>query len=140
MAGRTRSLLGPELLWLLMSLAAIGLAAWNNPPSEERNRQLEVIALVLPLAGVLLSFVPFVWMRARWWLLARIAVTGAIGVSFVVTKLCYAIRYNDGRDPGIGTAWMLYNGLAFSLLILLCTIAGVALLVAYARQRRALRR
>jgi hypothetical protein len=63
-----------------------------------------------------------------------------LAISFVVTKLSSAIRYNGGRDPGVGTAWMLGLGLAFSLLILLGTIAGVALLVAYARQRRALQR
>jgi hypothetical protein len=125
------------MLWLLISIAALALAAWNDPPTEERNRQLEISALVLPVVGVVLSFVPFAWMHARWWLLARVAVTGAVGISFVVTKLCNAIHYTGGRDAGVGVAWMMSVGLSFSLLILLTVMTGVALLVAYARQRRA---
>jgi hypothetical protein len=136
MAGRTRSLLGPELLWLLLSITATALAAWNDPPTVERSRQLAVVALVIPVAGVVLSFVPFAWMHARWWLLARINVAALIGIFFVATKICGAIRY-DGHEPGSGTAWMLITGLSVSLLILFSAITLIILLTS-PRHRRAI--
>ncbi len=38
----------------------------------------------------------------------RVFAVGGVGVFFVTTALCGAMRYNDSRDSGVGTAWMVF--------------------------------
>ncbi len=113
MIARTRNLIGPELLWILLYLAAALLARANQPPTVAGNQRLEQIAWVLPIVGVVISFLPFRWVTHPWWCLARNVGFGLIGVVMVTTELCSAMHYNDSRDSGVGMGWVLFISLGW---------------------------
>lgn len=101
--------LGPELIWAALFFVASLLVARNQPPTLAGNQRLELILWFLPLAGVLLSFVPLAWNPGNpWVLLSRIAGAGLIGLYLVVTHMCGGIDYNDSRNSGVGTAFVLF--------------------------------
>lgn len=77
-----------------------------------------------------MSFAPLGWMKhGRWWCSARIVVSGAVGVSVVVTKLCTAMLRGDSRDAGVGAGWMLSLSFGFFTLIAGAVMAAAVLLV-----------
>lgn len=85
------------------------LGATNVPPTVDGNQRLEAIGWLWGPAAVLLSFATLWWLPGgRWWALLRVFVAGCVGVSFVTTALCGAMLYNDSRDSGVGTAWMMF--------------------------------
>ena len=111
----------------MLGLATALVGATNQPPTVAGNQRLELIGWFLPLVGVLLSAGPFVWLPgSRWLVLARVLLSGAIGVFVVTTILCGAIRYDDSHDSGVGTAWMVFIMLGW------IAVAGVAVLGAIA--------
>jgi hypothetical protein len=103
-----RNLFGPELCWILLYAATVLLGSSNQPPTVEGNQRLELIGWLLPLIGVAASLVTLAWLRATWWALARVLLAGTVGAPVVITTLCGAIRYDDSRDSGVGTAWMVF--------------------------------
>jgi hypothetical protein len=109
--------LGPELIWALYFGAAFLFAARNSPPTQEGNVRLEAVLWILPAAGVLSSFAPLFWAPASpWWLLLRIAISGLIGLYLVVVHLCGAIDYEDSRNSGVGSGFVLFLSLGLVLL------------------------
>ena len=104
--------LGPELVWVLMFGITALLVARNQPPTLAGNQQLELIGYFLPLAGVIVSFVPLAWTPGSpWWWLLRIMLAGLVGVFTVTNHLCGGIDYNDSRNSGVGTAFVLFLGI-----------------------------
>jgi hypothetical protein len=120
---------GPELAWFLMFLFTVGLVSRNQPPTEAGNLQLEQIGWFLPFVGVLLSFVPLAWaLGSPWWWLARIVVAGGIGALVVSSHLCSGIDYNDSRNSGVGTAFIMLVMLGYITLFVGTCITALFLL------------
>ncbi|SDF51851.1 hypothetical protein SAMN04487996_11156 [Dyadobacter soli] len=104
----TTFLLGPELSWLLMYGLALLLVAPNQPPTEAGNVRLESIAWYTLFAAIILSFAPMYWSQSGLgWSMLRIGIAGLIGITSVATAFCAAIDYNDSRNSGVGTLWMM---------------------------------
>lgn len=104
----TTFLLGPELSWLCMYGLALLLVAPNQPPTEAGNVRLESLVWYVLFGAILLSFVPLYWSASGlgWWML-RIGIAGLIGIASVATAFCSAINYNDSRNSGVGTLWIM---------------------------------
>lgn len=104
----TTFLLGPELSWLLMYGLALLLVAPNQPPTEAGNVRLESLAWYVLFAAIILSFVPLYWSQhGLGWSMLRIGIAGLIGITSVATAFCAAIDYNDSRNSGVGTLWIM---------------------------------
>jgi hypothetical protein len=102
----------------------------NQPPTVAGNQQLELIGWLLPITGVILSFVPLAWAPGNNWLwLLRIVVAGLVGIVVVTNHLCTAIDYGDSRNSGVGTAFMLFVGLGIVALGIGTAIAAVVFLL-----------
>lgn len=104
----TTFLLGPEFSWLLMYGLALLLVAPNQPPTEAGNVRLESLAWYVLFSAIMLSFAPLYWSQSGlgWWML-RIGIAGLIGITSLATKFCSAIDYNDSRNSGVGTLWIM---------------------------------
>lgn len=126
----TTFLLGPELSWLLMYGLALLLVAPNHPPTEAGNVRLESLAWYVLFAAIILSFVPLYWSQSGlgWWML-RIGVAGLIGITSVATAFCSAIDYNDSRNSGVGTLWIML--VIFGTFFLFLGIIGVSLYIKF---------
>ena len=99
----TRYLLGPELFWLLMYLAANFIAKANNPPTKEMDNFIEYLWFWIPMVSMLvfgLWWLPFV---AKDWLLLRVWVFGLIGGHLVLEK---ALSAYSTQGPGIGMGYL----------------------------------
>ncbi|WP_420150859.1 hypothetical protein [Spirosoma sp.] len=122
-------LLGPELAWILM-LAITGLIIFLSQPLPVNDHdKLLNFGWFMPVLGVLLAFAPLFWgLGNKWWWLARIVVASLIGVGLLVGLLCQAARYNDSRDSGIGTAFVLFMGVGWFSLFGLGLIAALCFL------------
>jgi len=125
-----RIIAGPELIWLVFLTIAAVLAASNEPPTLGGNQRLETIGWFFPILGVVASFLPFRWTEQKsWWCLARIFLSGGVGVFLVTTELCTAMRYGDSRDTGVGVAWMLFISLGWCFLLLASAVGVIVLFV-----------
>lgn len=126
----TTFLLGPELSWLLMYGLALLLVAPNHPPTEAGNVRLESIAWYVLFAAIILSFVPLYWSQSGlgWWML-RIGIAGLIGITSVATAFCSAIDYNDSRNSGVGTLWIML--VIFGAFFLFLGMIGVSLYIKF---------
>jgi len=104
----TTLLLGPELCWLLAYGLALLLVAPNQPPTEAGNVRLESLAWYVLFAAIIVSFLPLYWSQSGlgWWML-RIGIAGLIGITSVATAFCAGIDYNDSRNSGVGTLWIM---------------------------------
>lgn len=115
-------LLGPETLWALIYLAASLLVARNQPPTKAGSEFLESLSWWFVIGSAIISFLPMVWASLpsmpgnAWWMLLRIAVSGAIGVCVVVTKLCGGIDYGNSRNSGLGAAFIMWIILGWMVL------------------------
>ncbi|MGA0557711.1 hypothetical protein ACO2Q8_13735 [Larkinella sp. VNQ87] len=119
-------LLGPELIWLLLSVLAHVLASRNQPTTEAGNDQLLTLAWVLPFGAILLSFISLAWAPGNsWWWLLRIGLVGLFGLVYLTNVLCGAIDYHDSRNSGVGTGFIMY--VIFGGFFLLVGIAITAL-------------
>lgn len=118
-------LLGPELSWLFVYVATVGLVALYQPlGTDSAKEQLLNYGWFLPAVGVALAFVPLFWAPGNHWLwLVRIDIASAIGITLLVNYICDSVHYNDSRDSGVGTAYMVFMIVGWLMLI-------VALLVA----------
>jgi hypothetical protein len=123
-----RIFIGPELYWVLLYLGVRWLAARNVPPTASGNSALEWAVWLTATVAVTLSFaflaVPGVNRRI---LLARLAITGFVGVNACAISACEAIKYPEpGRDSGLMALWfmaVMVGGIVW------CVAAGVSLLV-----------
>ena len=111
------------------------LASTNVPPTVEGNQRLEAIGWLWGSVAALLSFATLWWLPGgRWWALLRVFVAGCVGVSFVTTTLCGAMVYNDSRDSGVGTAWMMF--IMFGWVTVGATSVIAALVIAVQSRQR----
>ncbi|SEJ01240.1 hypothetical protein SAMN05216327_105270 [Dyadobacter sp. SG02] len=126
----TTFLLGPELCWLLTYGLALLLVAPNQPPTEAGNVRLESLAWYVLLAAIVLSFLPLYWSQSGfgWWML-RIGIAGLIGITSVATAFCAAIDYNDSRNSGVGTLWIML--VTFGVIFLFLGMIGAGLLIKF---------
>ena len=112
------------------------LGTTNQPSTVARNQQLELIGWFLPLVGIVLSLGTFAWLPGNKWLgLGRVIASGLIGVFAVTTLLCGAIRYNDSRASGVGTAWMVFIMLGWTALAGASVLAAIIIAVWTSRRR-----
>jgi hypothetical protein len=110
-------LLGPELVWVLMLALTGFLAARNEPITEAGNEQLLTLGWILPIVAVLFSFVPLFWAPGSpWWWLLRIGIVGFFAAVMMSSLVCGAVDYHDSRNSGVGTAFIMYVGLAYVFL------------------------
>lgn len=126
----TTFLLGPEFSWLLMYGLALLLVAPNHPPTEAGNMRLESLAWYVLFAAIILSFAPLYWSQSGlgWWML-RIGIAGLIGITSVATAFCSAIDYNDSRNSGVGTLWIML--VIFGAFFLFLGMIGVSLYIKF---------
>jgi hypothetical protein len=104
------------------------LGTTNQPPTVAGNQRLELIGWFLPLIGVVLSLGTFAWLPGNKWIgLGRVLVSGVIGVYAVTTLLCGAMRYDDSRNSGVGTAWMVFIMLGWIALGGAAVIAAIVI-------------
>ncbi len=126
----TTFLLGPELSWLLMYGLALLLVAPNRPPTEAGNIRLESLAWYVLVAAIILSFVPLRWSQTGLgWSMLRIGIAGLIGITSVATAFCSAIDYNDSRNSGVGTLWMML--VIFGVIFLFLAMIVVSLYIKF---------
>lgn len=124
--------LGPELAWGLVWLLTAWLVSLNKLPTRAGNQRLETIGYFLPLIGLLLAFLTLAWaVGSYWWLLLRIALGSAAGILVVISVLCGGIDYQDSRNSGVGTGFVLFIGLAYLELLIGLTVAVFFLVTNY---------
>lgn len=111
MTRRPAWLLGPELFWLLVYGATLGLASLNLPPTEAGNAWLERLAWLLPLAAIPAAFA---WTfgfgspgQSRLWLAARLTLATLVGLNSCLIHLIDAIDYGDSRNSGVLGVWVI---------------------------------
>ena len=121
-------LLGPELFWVAVCVFVGWLAARNIPPTEHGSQALEKWWWLLALVAVPLTFLVFSIPHGnRWWLLLRVALAVSIGLCVSVTHLSKAINYQDSRNSGVGTGWLISLTFGFMMLSLSSTIAALVI-------------
>lgn len=122
-------LLGPELIWLgMLALTGLIISLSQPLPATDHDKLLN-LGWFLPALGVLLAFLPLFWAPgSQWWWLTRISIASLTGSYFVINFLCEAARYNDSRDSGIGSAFMVFIGLGWMVLFALVFLAALCFL------------
>ncbi|MFD2570801.1 hypothetical protein ACFSUS_09170 [Spirosoma soli] len=119
-------LLGPELVWVLMFILTSVIIALYRPLADADHEKLLNYGWFLPTLGVLLAFVSLFWAPGSpWWWLLRITFASLVGILLVVSFLCDSARYNDSRDAGIGTGYMVFVGLGCMVLLGIAFVAGL---------------
>lgn len=123
------SLLGPELVWLLL-LAMAGIVVVANQPLTGAGRgNLVLLKLLLPSIGVMLAFVPLLWASGSpGWFLGRIVFASLVGVVALVYFLSRAASYNDTRDVGLILGFVGFVFIGWTVLALMGGVATLFLL------------
>ena len=123
------SLLGPELVWLLL-LAIAGLVVAANQPLTGAGRgNLILLKLFLPSLGVMLAFVPLFWASgSQTWFLGRIVFASLVGAMGLVCFLSRVTSYDDPRDVGLILGFMGFVFIGWTVLALMGGVATLFLL------------
>ena len=94
-------LLGPEWLWIAISLEVSLVAASNQPSTQAGNDFLETLWLAIPLGGIPLTFLTAcVPGGGGWWWLLRVIVVSSVGLlvaSFIASS---GVENHDSRNAG----------------------------------------
>ncbi|WP_080057945.1 hypothetical protein [Spirosoma aerolatum] len=119
-------LLGPEFVWVgLLAITGLFISFSQPLPPNDHDKLLNA-GWFLPGLGVLLAFATLYWVPGgQWWWLLRVGLASLVGIFLVVNFLCEAAIYNDSRDSGIGSAYILFIGLGISVLAIMGCIAAV---------------
>ncbi len=112
----TRYLLGPELFWLLMYLAASLVAKANHPPTKGMDHFIESLWFWIPAVSMLVFALWWLPAVEKDWLLLRVWVFGLLGGHFVLEK---ALSAHSKQGPGIGMGY-----LAGLILLFIGLVAG----------------
>jgi len=127
-------LLGPELLWICTYAVARWLVHGNSPPTELGSQRLERWTILVPCAAVALSFVWCALLRtSRWGALARLLLSGAVGVCIVTLTMVGGVHYRDSRNAGLLALWFLALMASAGLLLIGTLVTGLALVLAQRR-------
>ena len=111
----TRYLLGPELFWLLLYLAATLMARANNPPVKGIDDFIEYLWFWIPAISILVFSLWWLPSAEKNWLLLRVWVFGLIGGHFVLGK---ALSAYSALGPGVGMGYLAGLILIFVILVI----------------------
>lgn len=128
-------LLGPEGVWCLISLLAYGFAASNHPPTPEGNHLLETLWVIIPLAGIPLTFFTACLPGGGgWWWLVRVVLASIAGVTVASFIAASGVDYRDSRNSGLLGAP--FYSLAIGLFVLVPGAVIAAILVYWRKRKR----
>ena len=92
-------LLGPEWLWIAISLEVSLVAASNQPSTQAGNDFLETLWLAIPLGGIPLTFLTaYLPGGGDWWWLLRVIVVSSVGVWVASFIAASGVDYHDSRN------------------------------------------
>ena len=128
MARVFRLWLGPEGLWLVISLAVYVAATMNQPSTPAGNDFLETLWVAIPLIGIPLAFGTGVLPEvAGWGWLARVVVASCIGVTVASFIAASGVDHHDSRNSGLLGAPVYSLSIGFLLLLPLTVLATLLL-------------
>jgi hypothetical protein len=109
----TRYLIGPELFWLLLYIAAMSIGKANTPPVKAIDDFIETLWFWIPAVSVLVFALWWIPSVEKNWLLLRVWIFGILGGHFVLEK---ALSAYSNQGPGIGMGYL--TGLIFIFVFL----------------------
>ena len=119
-------LLGPEGLWIAISLVVYFVAAGNEPSTPAGNEFLETLWLAIPLAGIPLTFLTsYLPGGGGWWWLLRVVVASSAGVLVASFIAANGVDYHDSRNSGLLGAPVYSLSIGLLLLVPLTIVAAV---------------
>lgn len=125
MARLLSAFLGPETVWVLISFLAYLAAVRNTPSTPAGNEFLETLWVVIPLAGVPVTFLtPYTAGGGGWLWLLRVVVASFFGVMIASFIAASGVDYHDSRNSG------LLGAPFYSLAIGLCVLVPAAVIAA----------
>ncbi|HRC25481.1 MAG: hypothetical protein WAT82_18780 [Nitrospira sp.] len=119
-------LLGPEGLWIAISLVVYFVAAGNEPSTPAGNEFLETLWLAIPLAGIPLTFLTaYLPGGGGWSWLLRVVVASSAGVLVASFIAANGVDYHDSRNSGLLGAPVYSLSIGLLLLVPLTIVAAV---------------
>lgn len=119
-------LLGPEGLWIAISLVVYFVAAGNEPSTPAGNEFLETLWLAIPLGGIPLTFLTaYLPGGGGWWWLLRVVVVSSAGVLVASFIAASEVDYHDSRNSGLLGAPVYSLSMGLFLLLPLTVLAAV---------------
>ncbi|MCS6288502.1 MAG: hypothetical protein H8K10_05940 [Nitrospira sp.] len=107
------------------ALGASLVAANNQPSTQAGNEFLETLWLVIPLAGIPLTFLTaYLPGGGGWWLL-RVIVVSCVGLLVASFIAANGVDYHDSRNFGLLGAPVYSLSIGFLLLVPLTVFAAV---------------
>ena len=121
-------LLGPEGLWLAISLGVYLVAASNQPSTPAGNDFLETLWLAIPLGGIPLTLLTaYVPSGGSWWWLLRVVVVSCVGVVVASFIAASGVDYHESRNSGLLGAPVYSLSIGLLLLLPLTVLAAIVL-------------
>ncbi|ULA67985.1 MAG: conserved membrane protein of unknown function [Nitrospira sp.] len=118
-------LLGPEGLWIAISLLVYFFAAGNEPSTPAGNDFLETLWVAIPLAGIPLTFLTaYLPGGGGWWRLLRAVVVSSVGVLVTSFIAASGVDYHDSRNSGLLGAPAYSLSIGLLLLVPLTALAA----------------
>ncbi len=118
-------LLGPEGLWIAISLVVYLFATSNEPSTPAGNEFLETLWLAIPLCGIpltlLTAYLPG-W--GGWWWLLRVVLVSSVGVLVASFIAASGVDYRDSRNSGLLGAPAYSLSMGIVLLVPLTLVAA----------------
>ena len=119
-------LLGPEGLWIAISLVVYFVAAGNDPSTPAGNELLETLWLAIPLAGIPLTFLTaYLPGGSGWCWFLRVVVVSSVGVLVASFIAANGVDYHDSRNSGLLGAPVYSLSIGLLLLVPLTMVAAV---------------
>ena len=119
-------LLGPEGLWIAISLVVYFVAAGNEPSTPAGNEFLETLWLAIPLGGIPLTFLTaYLPGGGGWSWLLRVVVASSAGVLVASFIAANGVDYHDSRNSGLLGAPAYSLSIGLLLLVPLTIVAAV---------------
>ena len=119
-------LLGPEGLWIAISLVVYFVAAGNEPSTPAGNEFLETLWLAIPLAGIPLTFLTsYLPGGGGWSWLLRVVVASSVGLLVASFIAANGVDYHDSRNSGLLGAPAYSLSIGLLLLVPLTIVAAV---------------
>ena len=109
-----RFLIGPELFWLLIYVAARLIGKANVPPTKAIDAFIENCYFWIPLLTVLVFALWYVPVVDKKWLLPRVWIVSLLGCHFALEKM---LSYYSTQGPGIGMGYLAGMMLEFAVLV-----------------------
>jgi len=118
-------LLGPEGLWIAISLVVYLVAASNEPSTPAGNEFLETLWLAIPLGGIPLTFLTaYLPGGGGWRWLLRVVLVSSVGVLVASFIAASGVDYHDSRNSGLLGAPAYSLSMGIVLLVPLTLVAA----------------